>query len=161
MWMPERFSRIALIAVSTCVCTVIPSLSAQTANPLVGIKKVYVEAFPAKTGSEKLREDFISELRKLSFTIVAAEADADVIVAGNGETWIKGYRSLNPRSGRSPSNGEPVYAGYLSIELKDPMGDTLWSYLVTLGPDSENISKDLSKQIAKHLTEALKPDLKQ
>jgi len=161
MWMPERLSRIALLAVATCVCTVTPSISAQAANPLVGIKKVFVEAFPAKTGSDKLRDEFISQMRKLSFTIVPTEAEADVIVAGSGETWIKGYRSLNPRSGRSPSNGEPVYAGYLSIELKDPKGDTLWSYLVTLGPDSENISKDLSKQIARHLTEALKPDLKQ
>jgi hypothetical protein len=160
MWTVGQFSPkgpLALLGMAACVCAVAPSaLSAQTANPLVGIKRVYVEAFPAKAGSEKLREDLVAQLRKLSFTMVTSEADADVIVAGNGETWIKGYRSLNPRSGRSPSNGEPVYAGYLSVELKDAMGETLWSYLVTLGPDSENITKDLSKQIAKHLTEALK-----
>ncbi len=84
------------------------------------------------------------------------EADADAVVAGDGETWIKGYRSLNPRSGRLPSNGDPVYAGFLSVELKDTRGDTLWSYLVTLGPASENISKELSKQVVKHLTDVLK-----
>ena len=82
--------------------------------------------------------------------------DADAIVSGDGETWIKGYRSLNPRSGRLPANGEPQYAGFLSVELRDTKGETLWSYLVTLGPASENISKDLSKQIVRHLMDALK-----
>ena len=140
-----------------CFCALAAlALAGDAPNPLVGIKRVYVEPFPEKAGSVKLREDFIAELRKLSFSIVPSEAGADVVVAGNGETWIKGYRSLNPRSGRLPSNGEPVYAGYLSVEFKDPKGDTLWSYLVTLGPSSENITKDLSRQIAKHLTEALK-----
>jgi len=120
------------------------------------IKRVFVETFPPKTGSAKLREDLIAELRKVgALSIVASESDADTIVSGDGETWIKGYRSLNPRSGRLPSNGEPVYAGFLSVELKDTKGDTLWSYLVNLGPTSENISKDLSKQMVKHLTDAL------
>jgi len=145
------------VALAAFVCSLAPSvLLGQTANQLVGIKRVYVEPFPVKAGSEKLREDLVAQLRKLSFSIVSSEADADAIVAGDGETWIKGYRSLNPRSGRLPSNGEPVYAGFLSVELKDTKGDTLWSYLVTLDPASENISKDLSKQIAKHLTDALK-----
>jgi hypothetical protein len=126
--------------------------SSQGASP----KRVYVEVFPAKNGSTKLREDLISQLRKLgSFSVVASESEADAIVSGDGETWIKGYRSLNPRSGRLPSDGDPVYSGFLSVELKDTKGDTLWSYLVTLGPASENISQDLSKQIVKHLGEAL------
>ena len=122
----------------------------------ISIKNVYVEAFPAKAGSTKLREDLIEQLRKMgSFSIVNSESAADAIVSGDGETWIKGYRSLNPRSGRLPSDGEPVYAGFLSVELKDAKGETLWSYLVTLGPASESISKDLSKQIVKHLADAL------
>lgn len=146
-----------LLTLAVCLCAVPRFASGGDAvNPLVGIKRVYVEPFPDKPGSAKIREDLIVELRKLSFSIVASEANADVIVSGNGETWIKGYRSLNPRSGRLPSNGEPVYAGYLSVELVDTNGETLWSYLVTLGPASENITKDLAKQIAKHLTEALK-----
>src|SRR5579863_1453788 len=134
-----------------------PAASGQTEKQLAGIKRVYVEAFPSKTGSTKLRDDLIAELRKLgSLSIVASESDADAIVSGDGETWIKGYRSLNPRSGRLPSDGEPVYAGFLSVELRDAKGETLWSYLVTLGPASKNISRDLSKQIVKHFTQAQK-----
>jgi hypothetical protein len=149
--------RMRLVAV-VCFSVIAPSVfSGQAENPLAGIKRIYVEVFPAKTGSTKLRDDLIEQLRKMgSLSIVASESDADAIISGDGETWIKGYRSLNPRSGRLPSDGEPVYAGFLSVELKDKKGDTLWSYLVTLGPASESISKDLSKQMVKHLAEALK-----
>jgi len=80
---------------------------------------------------------------------------AAVILSGNGEIWISGYRSLNPRSGRSPSHGTPVYAGYLSVELKDTKGETLWSCLATPETGSERISNDLAKRIAKHLAEAM------
>ena len=126
-------------------------------NQLARIKRVYVEAFPEKTGSKKLREDLIAQLQKQGmFSIVATEGEADAVIAGDGETWIKGYQSLNPRSGRLPSNGQPLYAGFLSIEVKDAKGETLWSYLVTLGPESEGITKELSKQIVRHLTDAMK-----
>jgi len=154
MQMPRR----KWLAAAACFVVLAPAtFLGQADNKLAGIKRIFVEAFPAKTGSEKLREDLVAELRKLpAFSVVASEAGADAIIAGDGETWIKGYRSLNPRSGRLPSDGEPVYAGFLSVELKDTKGETLWSYLVTLGPASENISKDLSKQIVKHLVGALK-----
>src|ERR1700728_453710 len=79
-------------------------------------KRLYVEPFTVKAGSEKLREDLITQLRKrTSISLVSDPAMADVILSGGGEIWIKGYRSLNPRSGREPSNGTPVYAGFLSV----------------------------------------------
>jgi hypothetical protein len=154
MQMPRR----RWIAAAACFGVIAPSaFSQQPDNKLAGIARIFVESFPPKTGSEKLREDLVAELRRLpSLSVVASEAAADAIITGDGETWIKGYRSLNPRSGRLPSDGEPVYAGFLSVELKDTKGETLWSYLVTLGPASENISKNLCKQIVKHLTGALK-----
>lgn len=146
------------LAAATCFSVMAqPAFSDPADTKLAGIQRIFVERFAAKTGSDRLREDLITELRRMgSPAIVASEADADAIVSGDGETWIKGYRSLNPRSGRLPANGEPVYAGFLSVELKTTKGDTVWSYLVTLGPASENISKDLSRQLVKHLTDALK-----
>jgi phosphate transport system substrate-binding protein len=120
------------------------------------LKKIYVEPFPQKAGSETLREDVVAQLRKVTtLSIVSDRAAADAILSGEGEIWIKGYQSLNPRSGRSPANGTPVYAGFLSVELKNTKGDTLWSYLFTPTSPSEDISKDLSKRIAKYLSEAL------
>jgi hypothetical protein len=122
----------------------------------IQFKKLYVEPLNVKKGSEKFRSDMIAQLRKLSaVSIVADKASADAILSGNGEVWVKGYQSLNPRSGRSAFNGTPVYTGFLSVEIKDQHGATLWSYLVTPGSESQDISKDLSKRVAKHLAAAL------
>jgi phosphate transport system substrate-binding protein len=122
-------------------------------------KRLYVEPFTGKAGSEKLREEIVAQLQKLkSISVVADQTNADVTLSGDGEIWIKGYRSLNPRSGRLPSNGTPVYAGFLSVELKNAQGDTAWSYLVTPGEASEDVPKDLSQRIVKHLAEALEQD---
>jgi phosphate transport system substrate-binding protein len=131
---------------------ILSCFSAQLETP----KRLYVEPFTTKAGPEKLREDVVSELRKLtSISLVTAQGDADLILGGGGEIWIKGYRSLNPRSGQSPSNGTPVYGGYLAVELRDAKGETLWSDLVTPGAESQDIPKDLSKRIAKDLSQAL------
>ncbi len=127
----------------------------QAGAPPAGVKRLYVEAFAVKGAPVKLRDDVIAELRKLSISIAPERSGADAVLTGDGETWIKGYRSLNPRSGRSPSNGTPLYAGFLSVELKDAKGDTLWSYLATPASGSDDISKDLAKRVAKHLAEAL------
>lgn len=121
-----------------------------------GVKRLYVEEFATKAGAEALQHDLALELRKLSaVSLVSQEANADVIVGGGGEIWIRGYRSLNPRSDRLLANGTPVYTGYLSVELKDNHGVTLWSDLVTPGGEPGDISKDLAKRIVRHLAEAL------
>jgi phosphate ABC transporter phosphate-binding protein len=138
--------------VACCCLVAVPALAWQGA----GIKRLYVEPFTTKAGSEKLRDDVIAELRKVgSISLVSEESSADAILGGGGEIWIKGYRSLNPRSGRSPSNGTPVYGGYLSVELRDLNGETLWGDLVTPSAGAEDVSKDLAKRIAKHAAEAI------
>jgi hypothetical protein len=58
---------------------------------------------------------------------------------------------LNPRAGTSPTNGQAVYGGYISVELKDRAGVTLWSYLATPRSGSKDIARDLSKDVVKHL----------
>jgi phosphate transport system substrate-binding protein len=119
-------------------------------------QRLFVERFVTRTQSQKLREDLIGALRKTgSIQLADSESGADLILGGGGEIWIRGYRSLNPRSGRSPSAGTPVYGGYLSVELRDRNGDTLWSYLASPGTGSGDASKELSKQIAKRVAEAV------
>jgi phosphate ABC transporter phosphate-binding protein len=120
-------------------------------------KRLYVEGFAVNADAEKLREDVTAELRKLSsVSLVADQSNADLILGGGGEIWLKGYRSFSPRSHmKLPTNGTPVYGGFLSVELKNKQGVTVWSYLVTPQAASEDIPKDLSKGIAKHLAEGL------
>jgi phosphate transport system substrate-binding protein len=127
-------------------------LMAQPVTP----KRLYVAPFTTTSESDKLRTDLLSQLRKDgAISLVSSEAEADVILDGGGEIWVKGYRSLNPRSGRMPSNGTPVYDGYLSVELRGKQGQTFWSYLVTPGMNAVDVSKDLAKRIARHVVEAI------
>jgi phosphate transport system substrate-binding protein len=119
-------------------------------------KRVYVEPFTTRSGSEALRGDVIGELRKLKTIAIADSAShADLILGGGGEIWVAGYRSLNPRSGTGPGSGTAVYGGYLAVELRDKNGGTAWSDLVTPAGASDEISKDLAKRIARHVAEAL------
>ena len=141
-----------------CCCALAGSAAGWQARQPGAIKRLYVEPFVTKVGAEELRADVIAQLRKLSsVSLVSAESGADAILGGGGEIWIKGYRyrGLYPRSGRMESAGTPIYAGYLSVELRDPKGTTIWSYLATPGPAAADVSKDLSKRIAKHVAEAL------
>jgi hypothetical protein len=131
-----------------------PSLSAQPDS--IQFRKLYIESLKVKKGSDKFRSDMVAQLRKVNaISIVSDKADADAILSGDGEVWVKGYASLNPRSGHSAFDGTPVYTGFLSVEIRDPQGVTLWSYLVRPRAESQDISKDLSKRVAKHLAAAL------
>lgn len=149
-------SRFGLTACFAFCCAMLgPTLAGQTAPTQV--RRLYVEPFATQAGSEKFREDVITELRKLNSVSVAAdESNADAILGGGGEVWIKGYRSHNPQLGKVAPNGTPIYTGFLSIELRDKDGQTLWSYLATPPAASEDVSKDLSTLIVKKLVEALK-----
>lgn len=138
-----------------CWVLAVPAFSGQTAG--IHAKRLYVEPFTTKADAQKLRDDLIAELRKLpTVSVVSDESKADLILAGGGEVWVKGYRSFSPRSElKLPSNGTPIYGGFMSVELKNKEGVTLWSYLATPGPESTDVSKDLSKRITKQLSQKL------
>ena len=150
-------SRFRLTVCFAFCCPMFGFTLAQQTAPANPIKRLYVEPFATQAGSEKFREDVVSELRKLnSVSLAADESSADAIRGGGGEVWIKGYRSHNPQLGKVPPNGTPIYTGFLSMELRDKNGQTLWSYLATPPEASDDVSKDLSTLIVKKLVEALK-----
>jgi phosphate transport system substrate-binding protein len=152
MSMPESKRAIRLSA----LCFVALVAPAWQSKQPGAAPRLYVEAFVTQAGSDELRDDLIRALRKSgSVQLVQDKSAANLILGGGGEIWIRSYRSLNPRSGRDPSAGTPVYRGYLSVELRDLNGETLWSYLAAPAVSSEDVSKELSKQIAKHVAEAL------
>ncbi len=116
-----------------------------------------MEPLAGKQGAEALRNSLISELRKAHrVTVVTAPQDADAVLGGTGETWVRGYYSLNPRV-RNVSDAHPIYGGYLSVELKGRQNETLWSYLVTPNRSGfDDIGRNLAGQIVRKLVEALK-----
>jgi hypothetical protein len=127
-------------------------LCGQEANSLRSVKRIFIAQLGDKPELREIRKDLGTELRRSGIFSLADSADrADATLAGRGDTWLKGYYSLNPRAGTSPANGQPVYGGYVSVELKDREGVTLWSYLATPHSGSKNIAHDLSKDVVKHL----------
>lgn len=139
----------ALLACAVVVC-------AQAPSNLNDIRSVCVDSFGDRTGASELREKIVAELEKTHrFRIVGTEAEADGVLSGTGEVWIKSYFSLNPRQ-RAVSGAQATYAGYVSVELRDKKGETLWSYLATphTAPASENVSRDLAKLVVKKLVAA-------
>jgi phosphate transport system substrate-binding protein len=99
-------------------------------HPTESVRRLYVNAFQGGSSSQ-LREKLVAHLRADSrWQVVDNPSQADAIVDGSGEIWVKGYvsTSIHP----SPSSRAPVYGGYLSVEVKRS-GETLWSYLVTPG----------------------------
>jgi phosphate transport system substrate-binding protein len=121
-------------------------------SSLRSVKRIFVDGLGDKSDLRDVKRDLVKELKGSDLFAVADSAqDADATLSGHGDTWLKGYYSLNPRAGTSPANGQPVYGGYVSVELKDRAGMTLWSYLATPRAGSKNIAHDLSKDVMKHL----------
>lgn len=130
----------------------IAPLLGQDANSLQSVRRIFIDGLGNKPQLSEVKKDLASELHKSKiFDVVDSADQADATLTGHGDTWLKGYFSLNPRAGTSPANGEAVYGGYLSVELKNRAGVTLWSYLATPHTGSKNIAHDLSKDVVKHL----------
>lgn len=140
-----------------CAAWIVIGHAGQPGVSLQQIKSVYVDSFGAKPGARELRASLIAALEKShKLKVAAAAGQADAVLSGSGETWIRGYYSLNPRVRYVTSDAHAVYGGFLSVELKSPREETLWSYLVTprhFGP--EQIDRNLADQMAKKILAAL------
>jgi hypothetical protein len=131
-------------------------LQAQTADSVAQVRRVYVtvNAKPALAGVGPF---LIRDLEKSgAIQVVQSPAQADAVLSADGDIYVKGYLSLNPRSGNSPGHGEPVRAGYLSVELKGKGNETLWSFLATPRFGSTNIEHEISRQVTKELVSAVR-----
>ena len=103
-----------------------------------------------------MRNRLIEELKRNQEILLAASgSDADAVLTGEGETYVRGYISLNPRSGIRAKDGEPVYDGFLSVELLGRQEDVLWSYLATPRFQSSHLDHDLARQVSRKLEQAL------
>lgn len=140
-----------LVAALLLLCVSARSDRAQTAETLSQVKKVYVETFGQENGASILRQKTLERLReKGKLEIVGAAKEADAVIKGNGSIWLTGYVSTDPRS---PANvRQPIYHGYLSVEVTGKNGEPLWSYLVT---PSRFRAGDITKDLADHLVAKL------
>lgn len=125
--------------------------------------RIFVAAFADMPGAMMLREEIVKLLSSQPGVTIAADASqADFILVGSGETYIRGYVGTNPRVRYLNSDAKPVYGGFLSVELKPPGQETVWSYLVTprrFGP--QDIYSNLAKQVVPKVLEAMEQQGKQ
>ena len=100
-----------------------------------------------------MRSEVVALLgRQAGITVVSAAPDADFILSGSGQTYIKGYVGTNPRVHYLNSDARPIYGGFLSVELKDHAHDTVWSYLVTPSRfGAEDINRNLARQVVQRI----------
>lgn len=147
------------LAIVLACCRNFPAFGQSAPHPASShpqsVNRLFVDPFQGKLGSAQLRDKVIARLRTdRNWQIVDSRNEADRIVDGNGELWIKGYVSNNPHA--SASWRQPVYGGYLSISLKDPRGDTLWSYLVTPGKlHWSGVEQDMADHVVRLMDSAL------
>lgn len=117
------------------------------------VVRIYVEPLTSRGGDIPLREALVARLRKeRTIAVVGSVAEADRVISGFGETFIKGYIGRNHRVRYKNNDARPIYGGYLSVELKDKDDETVWSNLVTpsrLG--RQPIAADLSGQLVERL----------
>jgi hypothetical protein len=134
------------------------SLAAQTATNLKDVQRIYLNSFGSKPGASELRDRVAAEIGKShTLRVVANPAEADAVLGGDGEVWVKGHFSMNPRD-RSINDAQTVYAGYLSVELQGKKNDTLWSYLATPHAASHDVNRDLARVVVKKLTGAIQAE---
>jgi hypothetical protein len=119
----------------------------------VSVTRIFIESFGDKPGASALRAEVVALLGKQSgVSIVNSAPEADLILSGAGQTYVKGYIGTNPRVRYVNSDARAVYGGYLSVELKNHAHDTVWSYLVTparFGP--EDIIRNLGRQVVQRI----------
>lgn len=128
----------------------------QSAETLSQVTRVYVGSLGDKQGAADIRDKLRQRLRKSrDIEVVGSPSEADAIVTGTGEIWVKGYISANPK--RSSYSHEPVYDGYLSVDLQGKGDKTLWSYRATPGKFLwHGVTQDLVSRVAKQLLADLK-----
>jgi phosphate ABC transporter phosphate-binding protein len=127
---------------------------AQAASPLNGIHKIQVASMGDGASSQALRQRIVDRLRKSGrLQVVESQTDADVALRGTSNMWATGTISLSPHS---KSATQTIYEGYLSVELANKDGQTLWSYLATPSHfRTAGITDDLADQIVSRLLAAI------
>ena len=127
-------------------------LSAQ--SPSAGaVSSLFVETFHGGSQSATLRDSLVRHLSKSGFRVVLNRKDADAIIEGTGQVWVRGFTTTNSRS--PATNRQAVFAGYLSLEMISPGGEPLWSCLVTPGKLVwNNVVDDLAGRATKKMADA-------
>ena len=130
------------------------SLAAQSQHvqSLSQARTLYVETFTGGVESGRLHDGLVRHLAKSRFKLVQSANEADAVVKGDGQIWVRGYIAINPRT--PSTDRQAVYGGYLSLEVVGADGQPLWSWLATPSKHAwNNVVDDLAASAASKLIE--------
>lgn len=125
----------------------------QSADSLKNVRRVYVGSFGSYAGAEDLKRELVRYLRRSgSLEVVQTASQADGVLDGKGELWIRGYHSLSPRARINSSSAEPIYDGYLSAKIHGKDDEILWSYFADPRRVSfHDVKRDLANEVGGRL----------
>jgi len=122
--------------------------------PHTHVRSIAVDSVGTGEAAVALRKRIVERLqRHPGLRFAASPAEADVTLRGSSSIWPTGSFAISPHSN---SYRVTHYQGYLSVELADKSGQTLWSYLVTPSRfRSSSITDNLADQAVARLLDAL------
>ena len=124
----------------------------QPVDSLAKAQRIYVGAFSGHD-AERMRASFIKHLDGSRFRIVSTPQQADAIIQGTAQIWLRGYIAINPRT--PATDRQPVFGGYLSVSVTNVEGQPLWSWMATPSRTRwTNIVDDLSGHAARKLLDS-------
>jgi len=124
------------------------------AGALANARTIHVASLGDGSTAEALRQRVIERLEASGKLKVAERASAaELQLRGASNIWPTGTISVHPRAN---SARETLYEGYLSVELLNSAGQTMWSYLVTPSRfHTTSITNDLADRLVEHLLDAI------
>ena len=102
----------------------------QTAETHPQLKKIYVASLGGKQGAAELRDKLILRLKK-SPPLKLSEALPRTRSSRNGRDLADRIYQYQPET--FSYSRQPIYDGYLSVELRGKGGAVLWSYVAKPG----------------------------
>ena len=144
---PASFSR--CLVVLLLIAASLPAWP-QGADNLSHAKKLYVDAFGQNRGAAETRSQIVRRLEKShEVEVVQDPSKADAVLRGTEQIWTIGHVTLSPRS---HTVTQPVYEGFLSVEVIGRNHQPLWSYMVTPSRFPwGGVADDLAKQVVSRL----------
>ena len=148
------FSKICCFMIVAVLCT---GAGAERVDSLARAKTLYVGTFSGGAQAAQLRESLLRKLSKSHrFQLVQSPTNADAVVTGTGQIWVRGFVAINPRT--PATDRQAVYAGYLSLEVAGVHDQPLWSWLATPGEHVwGSVFDDIAGRAANKLVEAAEP----
>jgi phosphate ABC transporter phosphate-binding protein len=127
--------------------------AAEPVDSLAKARTIYIAKFNGSQDAERLRSSFVQHLAGGPFRMVSSREQADAIIQGTGQIWLRGYVAINPRT--PSTDRQPFFGGYLSISVTNAQGEPPWSWLTTPSRTRwASIVDDLSGHAASKLVDA-------